>query len=269
MNSAGRFYTREDMRCFDMNIGIIGFGNLGRALASGLIKSGCTDAGGIYVCEKYPEVQTIAENAPYFAHAVDNVNHVISNSDVIFLTIKSYVFEELSEVIARDGLSGKILVSFMAGVSFDKIYSLVGEVSLVRAMPSLAIASCEGVIGYTKAPANVAKIFHQLGYAFEISPEDIEKVMAFSSCGLGFAAYLIDAFAAAGASMGFSPEVSAHIAALTFKNAVDRGHFRDTVSAVATPGGATEQGIMHMDERGIYSIVAQAIGKAYDKMASA
>ena len=155
----------------------------------------------------------------------------------------------------------------MAVVGFEKLYSLIGEVSLVRAMPSLAIASCDGVIGYTKSPPEVSGIFEKLGYAFEIEPDDVERVMAFSSCGLGFAAYLIDAFASAGRTMGFSPEVSARIAAQTFGNAVDRGDFRATVAAVATPGGATEQGVVHMDQNDVYKIVADAVGKAYDRMA--
>ena len=249
-----------------MKIGIIGFGNLGRALAAGLIKSGCSGAGDIFVCEKFPAVRLIAESEPFFAHAAEDVNLTISNSDVIFLTVKQNVFEELSSIINRDFLTGKTVVSFMAGVSFEKILSLIGDVRLVRAMPSLAIASCDGVIGYTSAPSDVQEIFDKLGYAFETTPEDIEKVMAFSSCGLGFAAYLIDAFAGAGASMGFSPEVSAKIAAQTFRNAIDRGDFRETVRAVATPGGATEQGVLHMDASGVYGILAQAVQKAYERM---
>ena len=249
-----------------MKIGIIGFGNLGRALASGLLTSGCSGAGDIYICDNSPQARSIAVGEPFNAHVSDDVNTVLGASDVVFLTVKSKVFEELSPVIDRRALSGKTVVSFMAGVPFEKIYSLIGDVSLVRAMPSLAIASCEGVIGYTKAPPEIVRVFEQLGYAFETAPENIEKVMAFSSCGLGFAAYLIDAFAAAGSEMGFSPETSARIAAMTFKNAVDRGQFRDTVSAVATPGGATEQGVLHMDACGVYDIVARAVRKAYDRM---
>ena len=249
-----------------MKFGIIGFGNLGRALASGLVRSGCAGAGDIFVCEKSPEICAVAENEPYRASASGDVNYVIGKADVIFLVVKSYVFEELSAVIDRRGLAGKTVVSFMAGVQFEQIYSLIGDVALVRAMPSLAIASCDGVIGYTKAPPDVAEVFHKLGYAFEAAPGDIEKVMAFSSCGLGFAAYLIDAFACAGQTMGFSQETASGIAASTFKNAVDRGGFRETVSAVATPGGATEQGVRHMDESGVYDIIAGAVRKAYERM---
>ena len=251
-----------------MKIGIIGFGNLGRALASGLVKSHSVGKGDIYVCEKSPEALAIAAKEPYHAHASEDVNFAIGNSDLIFLTVKSYVFEELSSHIDRNMLAGRTVVSFMAGMAFEKLSPLVGDAALVRAMPSLAIASCDGVIGYTKSPPEVADVFHKLGYAFETDADDIEKVMAFSSCGLGFAAYLIDAFASAGQTMGFSPETSSVIAAMTFKNAVDRGDFRDTVKAVATPGGATEQGITHMERCGIPEIVAGAVNKAYVRMTS-
>ena len=250
-----------------MKTGIIGFGNLGKALASGLIKSGSTGRGELYICETNPETRATATAEPYYAHASEDVNFVIESSDVIFLTVKSYVFEELSSFIDRRALAGKTIVSFMAGVSFETIYSLIGEVALVRAMPSIAIASCDGVVGYTKASPDVAEILGKLGYAFEAKPEDIEKVMAFSSCGLGFAAYLIDAFASAGQAMGFSHETAARIAAQTFRNAADRGDFRNTVKAVATPGGATEQGVKHMEESRVRNIISDAVGKAYKRMA--
>lgn len=250
-----------------MKIGIIGFGNLGRALAAGLLKSGSAAGGNLFICDISPEAREDAEKEPYNAHASDDAGFVAGKADVIFLTVKGYVFEELAPGIRKGGLDGKTVVSFMAGVQFENIYRLIGDVTLVRAMPSLAIASCDGVIGYTAAPADVADILNKLGYAFETEPGNIEKVMAFSSCGLGFTAYLIDAFASAGQAMGFPPETAARIASLTFKNAVDRGGFRDTVRAVATPGGATEQGVKHMDEHDVYGIVSGAVQKAYDRMA--
>ena len=249
-----------------MKIGIVGFGNLGRALASGLVKSSCAGTGELFVCEKSPEAGALAGKPPFHAFVSEDANSVIAEAEIIFLTVKSYVFEEMSASIDRRALKSKTIVSFMAGASFEKIFSLIGEVTLVRAMPSLAIAVCDGVIGYTEAPDAVAGIFRKLGYSFKTEPGEIEKVMAFSSCGLGFAAYLIDAFAEAGVSMGFSPETAAHIAGITFRNAVERGGFRETVKAVATPGGATEQGVLFMDESGVYDIAAQAMRKAYERM---
>ena len=249
-----------------MKIGIIGFGNLGRALASGLIKSGSADRDNIYVCDASPDAVALAKGEGFGVRASDDVNFVVANSDVLFVVVKSYVFDKLVEIIDMDALSGKTVVSFMAGVRIEDMHSLVGNnVNVVVAMPSVAIAACDGIIGYTSAPAEVADIFRKLGYAIETAPEDIVKMMAFASCGLGFAAYLIDAFASAGLSMGFSHEECAQIAETTFRNAVERGApFRDTVSAVATKGGITEKGIFHMDDCGVYGIITQAMKKAYD-----
>ena len=247
-----------------MKIGVVGFGNLGRSLVEGLVGSGTAGAD-IYVCEKSAE-GCAAAVALHGANATDDVNSVVRSADVIFLTVKSYVFEELATIIDQGALAGKTVVSFMAGMQLEQLRPLIGDAVLVRAMPSLAIAACDGVIGYTAAPEAVAAIFHRLGYAFETEPENIEKVMAFSSCGLGFAAYLIDAFAEAGEKMGFSPETCVMIASQTFRNAVDRGDYKGTVKAVATPGGATEQGVLHMGSRDLPAIVGEAVQKAYDRM---
>jgi pyrroline-5-carboxylate reductase len=248
-----------------MKIGIVGFGNLGHSLAEGLIKSGTASGKDICVCDKSPEVRDLA-SGKYGLSVTDDINTAIGSAEVVFLVIKSYVFEELAPAIDRNLLKNKTIISFMAGVTFEKIFSLIGTVDLVRGMPSLAIAVCDGVVAYTKAPKPIQEIFSKLGYAFEVVPEDIEKVMAFSSCGLGFAAYLIDAFAAAGEKLGFAPETCAKIAGQTFKNAIDRGDYKNTVKAVATKGGATEQGVLHMDASNTYDTIAEAVQKAYDRM---
>ena len=249
-----------------MKFGIIGFGNLGKAFASALTNTHCVKADDISVCDNSPEAIAVAELESYHAYSIAEINQMISHSDVVCIIVKGYVFEELSKSIDRKALEGKLVISMMAGETFEKINTLIGDVHLARAMPSLAIATNEGVIAYTKIPDEVADIFNKFGFAFETKPEVIEKVMAFAACGLGYAAYLIDAFTAAGEAMGFSLETASHIAALSFKNAGDIGNFRETVKAVATPGGATEQGVNYMDSCDVYGIVAGAIQKAYERM---
>lgn len=248
-----------------MKIGIIGLGNLGKSLTEGLLKSAVACGDDICICDKAPEALDLARNT-YGVCASDDVNFVIERSDVVFFVVKSYVFEEVSKDIKREILSGKTFVSFMAGVTFEKIFSLIGQVDLVRGMPSLAISVCDGVIGYTAAPDAVVEIFCKLGYAFEVNPDEIEKVMAFSSCGLGFAAYLLDAFSKAGEKMGFDSDSCEKIAAQTFRNAIDRGNYSQTVKAVATKGGATEQGVLHMDACKVNVAIENAVLKAYEKM---
>ena len=249
-----------------MKIGIIGFGNLGRSLTLGLIKSRSTGVGDIFVCDSENDVLELSEKAPYFANSSLDPNFVIKNSDTVFLAVKGAVFKQMAPSLDRALFKGKTFVSFMAGETFEKIFSCIGEVDLVRAMPSLAIATCDGVIGHTKASPSITDIFNRLGYAFETEPDSIEKFMAFSACGLGYAAYLIDALSDAGQAMGFPKDVCTEIATITFKNAIDRGAFRETVKAVATKGGATEAGVAHLDKIGIYDMMKNAVRIAYEKM---
>lgn len=247
-----------------MKIGIIGFGNLGRSLASGIVKSGAAEKSDIFICDSSDAAAAAARDTGLFVSS--DAADIIQKSDAVFLTVKSYVFEQIAQTLQKDVFGGKTVVSFMAGMDFDKIQAAIGNVNLVRGMPSLAIATCDGVIGYTKAPDEVSALFHKLGYAFEVAPEEIEKVMAFSSCGLGFAAYMLGAFVKAGMDMGFSREESVVITEKTFKNAIDRGEYEKTVEAVATKGGATEQGVLHMKEHKLPEIVSGALQKAYDRM---
>ena len=246
-----------------MKIGIIGLGNLGQALLTGLINTGKKPSD-ISVCEISELVPEIGEK--YGVFATGDIDEVFTRSDIIFLTVKSYVFAELAKKVTQPVSAKKTVVSFMAGVQFDTLFSQIGQCNLVRAMPTLAIAANDGITGYTNAPPEVEEIFRSLGYAFECAPEEIEKVMAFSSCGLGFAAHLIDAFVKAGRALGFSQKDSEEIAQITFKNAIDRGDYEGTVKAVATKGGATEQGILHMDDCGTHNIVADAVRRAYERM---
>jgi len=249
-----------------MKFGIIGYGNLGKAFASALLCTGKVSAQDISVYDNSDTALSAARNESFDTYNVDEINALIKSADIICIIVKGYVFEELAEKIDKTALKDKLVISMMAGESFDKIYSLIGHVNLARAMPSIAIATNEGVMAYTKVPENVSAIFDQFGFAFETEPENIERVMAFAACGLAYAAYLIDAFAAAGESMGFSPEVTSQIAALTFKNASGTGNFKETIKSVATPGGATEQGINHMNKSGVYNIVTEAVKKAYERM---
>jgi len=249
-----------------MKFGIIGFGNLGKAYAAALVCTGDVPANDIYICDSSCTALALAEKESYHIYTPEDINKMIRETDVITIVVKGYVFEELAATIDKNALCGKFFISLMAGMSFEKVYSLIGEVNLARAMPSLAIAVNDGVMPYTKVPPGVAELFNKFGYAFEVEPDEIDKAMAFASCGLGFAAHLMDAFAAAGEAMGFSPEIASQITALTFKNAGNLGNFRETVSSVATPGGATEQGIKHMEKCNVHGIVATAMQKAKDRV---
>jgi pyrroline-5-carboxylate reductase len=196
----------------------------------------------------------------------NDINDIIAKVDILFWVVNGNVFAEICKDIRVD-VTKKSNVSFMAGITIKSMQERLGDAFITRAMPSIAIDKARGVIGYTKTKdIFIEEIFQKLGYAFEIEENDIEKVTAFSACGLGFASYILAAFQNAGQTLGFSQEISEKIVAMTFEAATDIGNYEETASSVATKGGATEQGILFFEDNDMKRIILDALNKAYIKM---
>jgi pyrroline-5-carboxylate reductase len=246
-----------------MKIGIIGFGHLGKALAKGLIYKKIVSKDEIFILAKSETTSEVAKKE-YEIQVCSNVNEIIEKSDILFWVLKGNSFIELCKEINQD-VTNKIHIRFMAGMKITVIRDKLGGAFITRAMPSIAIDRADGVIGFTKTnDAFVKKIFDELGYAFEIEEKDIEKITAFSACGLGFSAYVLNAFQKAGQAFGFSSEVSEKIEAKTFGNAIDMLNFEETLDTVATKGGVTEQGIICFEDNDLNGIVNEAMNRAYE-----
>lgn len=248
-------------------IGVIGFGNLGRAFVTGLLKSRLYSKGEIIVCAKSEETLSYARRqAGVFA--TDDVRQVISECEFLFLSVKKNVFLELLPSIDQTELAGKTIVSFMAGMRIEEIQQVLGAgMEIVRAMPTLAIAEANGIIAYTPArDEELLALYRALGFAFETEEGDIEKVTVYSACGLGFAAYLIDAYIQSGVALGFDPLTSSRIAEMNFSSAIKRSDYETTMREVATKGGLTEYGFAHMTTNGVKNNIVAAVESTYRRI---
>ena len=247
-----------------MKIGIMGFGHLGRCFAQGLLKTKVAEHSEICVSAKSEKTKQLARNMGF---EVKDNEALTRCSDVIVIALKSKVFCEVAAQELSPALfNGKIVLSFMAGMTMAEIQPFLGAAQIVRAIPSIAIAQGNGVTGYTNAPLEVVQMLNSLGYAFQVEEKDIEKVTAFASCGIGFAAYMLNAYQKAGVAMGFSPEESEKITAMTFQGALDLMDFENTVKHVATKGGATEQGVLYFEKEHLPDILLDGMKQAYNRM---
>jgi len=250
-----------------MKVGVIGFGHLGKALVEGLLYTNISTSDEVSICARTQKTLEIARDK-YGVNTYNDINKLIAGSDIVFIVLKGDIFDKISHKIDKTLIKDKLVVSFMAGVPIASIMEKLGQsIHVTRAMPSIAINKGNGVIGYTRVNNElISEIFNRLGYAFEVEESDIEKVTAFSACGLGFAAYILDSFMNAGINLGFDEEVSERIVAKTFVNAINMSNYPKTISEVATKGGATEQGILYFQKENINGIIEEAIKKAYKKM---
>ena len=248
-----------------MKIGIIGFGHLGRALAKGLLSAGICAAADIAVCEATADLARAA-TSEYGVYASAQVGEVMAHSEYLFLTVKKPALQALAPQMCAVGLNDRLIVSFMAGVPLAFLTHLLPNATIVRGMPTISIADAQGVIGYTPtADPTLAALFAALGYAFEVPEADIEKVTVMVSCGVGFAAYVLDAFASAGESLNMERGFSETLISRAFADAMRMGNYRELTAAVATKGGVTEQGILTFAEGDLFALVQNAVQSAYQK----
>ncbi|HBL83526.1 MAG: hypothetical protein A2Y17_00495 [Clostridiales bacterium GWF2_38_85] len=244
-----------------MKIGVIGFGHLGKALVKGIFNRDIETADNIYVCARSESTLKIASEE-FGVNTTNDINKIFEIADLVFLVLKSDVFlkTEFDKAVSDD----KTVVSFIAGVTIAQIKEKLGyDAEIIRAMPTLSMENGNGIIGYTKTTnKTIANIFEKLGYAFAVDEDKIDVVTAFSACGLGFAAYIIEAFKQVGTQMGFDEDTSRKIVEDNFLSAINSKDYNKTIQEVATKGGATEQGILYFEENKLKDIISGAIMEA-------
>ena len=119
-------------------IAIIGGGNLGTAIAEGLLKSKFSKASELTVTRRNTSVNPLKSLG---IDITSDNNAAVKKSDVVILAVKPFQTIELLKTIKKDLAPGKILISVVTGVSLQEIEAAVDRnLSLFRAMPNTAIS---------------------------------------------------------------------------------------------------------------------------------
>lgn len=257
-----------------MKIGVLGFGNLGTAFTTGIITKNIIDKSDVGVCDKSEERLSAAAQQ-LGINTYSDVNQMLKNCDILILAVKPHIFPVIAPDIDKSLLHGKTVMSFMAGTTILEIQEAITvDCQIVRIMQNIAIQKGHSVTAITdngfdrKNYDFIKSIFSSLGYLIEVEENEIEKVTALASCGLGFAAYIIDSFIKAGIELGFDAQDSEKMVAQTFMGALSLGDYANTVNFVATKGGATEQGLYVLTAYNMDKIAQEAVMAAYNKAMS-
>lgn len=258
-------------------IAVIGGGNLGTAIAEGLIKSKFIAPEKITVTRRNVEalanlnalgVQTTSDNAA-----------AIQNSEIIIVAVKPYNVKEILE-----GLKGNfdparhIIISVVTGVFVKDLAAIINHgVPIFRAMPNTAIAIQESVTcmchqGATKEQVfYVTELFDQLGITISIDERLMDAATVLGACGIAYALRFIRASTQGGIEIGFDAKTANLIAAQTVKGAAElllklNRHPEEEIDKVTTPKGCTIVGLNEMEHQGFSSSLIKGIGASYEKI---
>ena len=258
-------------------IAIIGGGNLGTAIAEGLISSGFIRPEHIIITKRnIASLKPIEEKGVLVSNSnIDAVHY----ADWIILAVKPFQIREiLLQLKPHLNVNRHSLISVITGVWIKDIQDILGnEFTLFRAMPNTAIAIQESITCICKHNANTEQVqyvddlFNQLGKTAFIEEKLMDAATVLGACGTAYAMRYIRANIQGGIEIGFDVATASLIAAQTVKGAAEllltrHTHPEAEIDKVTTPKGCTIAGLNEMEHQGFSSSLIKGIATSYKKI---
>ena len=260
-------------------IAIIGGGNLGTAIAEGLIHSGFVLPGHSLITKRNLSTLRYLEEKGVL---VSNDNaEALHFADMVILAVKPFQVDDVLGAIKPLFEENRhVLVSVVTGISTAHIHGILNKkISTVRAMPNTAIAiqqsmTCISARDITSDQLDYVKdIFNQLGLVAVIEEKLMDAATVLAACGTAYAMRYIRANIQGGIEIGFDAATASLIAAQTVKGAAQlllqkNTHPEQEIDKVTTPKGCTIAGLNEMEHQGFSSSLIKGIVASYDKIAA-
>ncbi|MFC2125805.1 pyrroline-5-carboxylate reductase [Bacteroidota bacterium] len=257
-------------------IAIIGGGNLGRAIAEGLLSGQLIKPENITVTRR--KLQLIDDLKEKGVKTTSNNPDAVKNATVVIVAVKPRkiigILEEIRESLSSDA----ILISAVTGVKLSEILEALENKAVVfRAMPNTAIAIHESmtcvctVNGSEEKEKIVFSIFNQLGKTILVDEELMDASTVLAACGIAFALRFIRAAAQGGIEIGFDSHTAHLIASQTVRGAAGlliegTAHPETEIDKVTTPQGYTIAGLNEMEHQGFSSSLIKGIVTSFNKI---
>jgi len=257
-------------------ITILGGGNLGKAIAEGLISTSFCKPNILTITKR-----NVSELSNFKAKGVtilsDN-KQAIKNARIILLCVKPFQAKDVLSEISKTLKANQIIVSCVTGVSIDEIEKTINKkCKVARAMPNTAMSIGQSMTCLSfsslddKSIIYIQSIFDAIGKTTIIDEKLMDAATVLGACGTAFALRYIRANIQAGIEIGFDAKTARLIAAQTVKGAADLllingTHPEEEIDKVTTPKGVTITGLNQMEHSGLSSSIIKGITESYKKI---
>jgi pyrroline-5-carboxylate reductase len=258
-------------------IAIIGGGNLGTAIAEGLLSSGFIAPEQIIITKR--NTATLASLAEKGVIVSSDNAYAVQEAKWVLFAVKPFQVKEILESLKPLLDPGKhSLISVITGIWMKDIREVLGDgFPLFRAMPNTAIAIRESITCICSSNAGaeeasyVASLFNVLGKTVFIEEKLMDAATVLGACGTAYAMRYIRANIQGGIEIGFDAKTAALIAAQTVKGAAEllltrNTHPEQEIDKVTTPKGCTIAGLNEMEHQGFSSSLIRGLVTSYRKI---
>jgi pyrroline-5-carboxylate reductase len=269
---------------------IIGFGNMGRALARGLLRRPNTSLSIVdkFVQPSTEELQAQGLDPKRIQWIGASDSHALaetSGSGPITYVIATKP-QNLAEVMTKWRIEltrapkETLLISILAGIPTVEIEALLGlEIPVIRAMPNIAatVDQAATVLAGGRYAEKIhleraTRIFDAVGRTWISAEEHLNAVTGLSGSGPAYIYMVIEALSDGGVKMGLSRQLSLELATQTVIGAGilvrdTKAHPAVLRDQVTTPGGTTISAIHELERHGLRAMLIQAVVTATRKSA--
>lgn len=272
-------------------IAIIGGGNMGEALLSGLLAAG-RQVKDLVVAEQVPEqARRLADS---YSVLVTSVSEAVETASIVVIAVKpadvGSVVAEIAKVAAAapDDSPEQVVVTIAAGVSTDYLESkLPAGMAVVRVMPNTPARVGAGASALAKGRRvtaeqleQVVELFDCVGTTTVVPENQLDAVTAVSGSGPAYFFLMVEALVDAGVGVGLTRRVATELAVQTMSGAaemlLDRLHDDSQVAgavvldtspaqlraSVTSPGGTTAAALRELERGGLRAAVDEAVRAA-------
>ncbi|MBW2606943.1 MAG: pyrroline-5-carboxylate reductase [Deltaproteobacteria bacterium] len=259
----------------DKKIGIIGTGNMGEALVSGLVSSQTSSPDNI-ICTDVREDTLESIKDKYGVVTTTNNIDAIKQSEIIIYSVKPQILAPVLKETASCLDMSKLVISIAAGVPLAAIESCVNkELRLIRVMPNIAAFVKESATAIAagkhthKDDIKLAKaIFDSVGKSVFIEENILmDAITGLSGSGPAYIFLIVDALADAGVKMGLSRKDALFLSSQTILGAAKllmetKEHPGQLKDRVTSPGGTAIAGIHTLEKGGLRTTLINAVEAA-------
>jgi len=265
----------------DTKVGLIGGGNMARAIGGGLLRGGM-HATDLMIAEPVAAQCEFLRKELYGAMVTDNNQTVAAAAETLLFAVKPQILKAVCEDLASVVQESKpLIMSIAAGPRINDIDRwLGGGLSVVRVMPNQPALIDQGIsalIANARTSAagrdRAEKIMSTVGQVVWLDSEGkMDAVTAVSGTGPSYFYLLIDVMIESAIKYGIDAKTARTLAVETARGATslaaaETESMASLIERVRSPGGTTTAAFDCLDAADVRGILAAAIDAAEKRAA--
>ena len=253
------------------NIGILGCGNMGSAIARGIAATLPELSLHLYDSDSEKLHSVSGELSAVEAASIEAV---VMESDITIIAIKPQVFSLLYQSVTSMKHTNSAFISIAAGISLESLTLGLDSSQVVRFMPNIAASVGKAVTAVCHTAECSQTIIDDaftlagtIGTAFPLAEEHFPAFVGISGSAIAFFYQFLHAIALGGTREGIPYAQSLDIAADTFAGAIELMHAKKAdpatlIHAVCSPAGTTIEGLYKLEKGNLQGTAMDAVHAA-------